>query len=69
MRVEIRAHKVEVTQNLRDHVTRRLGFALSRFANRIGRTIVRFSRSKGPLGNGDQCCQIDVSLTPGNHLR
>ena len=64
MKVEIRERDVEVTEALRFHVERRLGLALGRFGDRIGRVTVRFS---GPSGRGEATrCQIDVSLRPQN---
>jgi ribosomal subunit interface protein len=59
MKIEIRGHKLELSAKLRAHAERRLGFALGRFATRIGRVIVRFSE----IG-ADKRCQIDVSLLP-----
>ncbi len=64
MRLEIRERNVQVTQVLRAHVERRVGLALGRFGDRIGRVTVRFS---GPSGQGEATrCQIDVSLRPQN---
>jgi len=57
MRIEIRAHKLELSARLRAHAERRLGFALGRFAPRIARVVVRFSDA-----GAEKRCQIDVSL-------
>jgi ribosomal subunit interface protein len=57
MRVEIRAHKLELSARLRAHAERQLGLALGRFAPRIARVVVRFSDA-----GADKRCQIDVSL-------
>ena len=66
MRVEIRERDVEVTEILRAHVERRLGLALGRFADRIGRVTVRISGASRREGERAARCQIDVSLPPQN---
>ena len=66
MKVEIRERDVEVTEILRAHVERRLGLALGRFADRIGRVTVRLSGANGRTGELATRCQIDVSLHPRN---
>lgn len=66
MKVEIRERNVEVTEELRAHVASRLGLALGRFGDRIGRVLVRFSGPDGRAGEPATRCQIDVSLRPQN---
>jgi putative sigma-54 modulation protein len=63
MNIQVRKRNVAVTDVLRARVERRLGFALSRFADRIGRVMVRFSE-KGHGAGADQRCQINVALRP-----
>ncbi len=62
MKIHIRKRNVEVTKILRAHVVSRLGFALGRFGERIGRVIVRFSDTDGRRSALDKRCQIDVGL-------
>jgi putative sigma-54 modulation protein len=62
MKVLIRERNVEVTEALRAHVTRRLAFALGRFAERIGRVTVRFSEGGDDRRAVEKLCQIDVGL-------
>ena len=69
MQIQIRERHVEVTEVLRAHVERRLGFALARFGVRIGRVIVRFSDTNGHRGGVDKRCQIDVGLRPSGRVR
>ena len=69
MQIQIRARHVEVTESLRVHVERRLGFALARFGGRIGRVIVRFSDTNSHRGGVDNRCQIDVGLRPSGSVR
>jgi putative sigma-54 modulation protein len=64
IRIQIRRRDVEVTDSLRSHVERRVGFSLGRFGDRIGNVIVRFSLLEdGGLGSHNRC-QIEVSLRP-----
>jgi putative sigma-54 modulation protein len=62
MKIYIRQRDSVMTEKLRAHVLRRLGFALSRFGEKVVSVIVRISRSKGRLGGLDTRCQIDVGL-------
>ena len=64
MKVEIRERDVQVTEVLRAHVEQRLGLALGRFGDRIGRVMVRFWGANGRTGEQAIRCQIDVSLRP-----
>ena len=64
MKIHIRGRNVELTEVLRARVERRLGFALSRFGERIGRVLLRFSDTSGYRGDVDKRCQIDVGLRP-----
>jgi putative sigma-54 modulation protein len=64
VKVEIRQRDVEVTEDLRAHVERRVGLALGRFGDRIGRVMVRFSGPDGRTGEKATRCQIDVNLRP-----
>jgi ribosomal subunit interface protein len=63
MKVLIREQGVEMTAALRGHVERRVGIALGRFSDRIGRVTVRFSRASVGCGSFTRC-QIDVGLRP-----
>jgi len=64
MKIQIRGRNVDVTEILRARAERRLGFALSRFGERIDRVLLRFSDTAGLSGDVDKRCQIDVGLTP-----
>jgi len=65
MKIQIPKCEVDVTDVLRVHVERRLGLALARFADRIGRVTVRFSHADGGAPGGNKRCQIEVGLRPG----
>jgi len=64
IKVQIRKTDVEISEVLRMHVERRLGLALARFANRIGRVVVRFSHADGEPTGSHKCCEIQVGLHP-----
>ena len=64
MKIQIPKCDVDVTAVLRDHVERRVGLALARFADRIGRVIVRLSYADGDASGGHTRCRIEVGLRP-----
>ena len=63
-RIEIQQRDIEISDVLRTHVQDRLGLALGRFADRIGRVIVRFSQADRHPSGTDKRCQIEVGLRP-----
>ena len=64
MKIRIRKGDLDVTDALRAHVELRLGFALARFADRIGRVTVRFSHADGDATGAHKRCEIEVDLRP-----
>lgn len=64
MTIRIPRCDVDVTDVLRVHVERRVGLALARFADRIGRVTVRFSHAGDGAGGGNKRCRIEVGLRP-----
>ena len=52
----------DLTDALRDHVERRLGFAFARGGERIRRILVRLSDINGPRGGCDKRCHLRVCL-------
>jgi putative sigma-54 modulation protein len=64
IKIHIRNHDVDITDVLRIHVERRLGLALARFGDRIGRVMVRFSHADGDGNGGHKRCRIEVGLRP-----
>jgi ribosomal subunit interface protein len=61
VKIQIRERNIHISEGLRDHVQRRLGFALARYGERIARVIVRFSDESGESGE-EKRCQIHVGL-------
>lgn len=64
MRVTIHGRGVELDRSLREHVQRRLHFALSRFSTRIRQVAVRLADINGDRGGVDRSCRIMVYLAP-----
>ncbi len=62
MQIEIQARDFSLTQALREHIKRRLGFALSTRYHHIQRILVRLSDINGPRGGSDKCCHIQMVL-------
>lgn len=62
MQIDIQARNFSLTNALRGHVERRLGFALSTRDDHIQRIMVRLSDVNGPRGGEDKCCHIQVVL-------
>lgn len=62
MLIDIQARSFPLTNALRTHIKRRLGFALSNRNNCIQRIVVRLSDINGPRGGADKCCHIQLVL-------
>jgi ribosomal subunit interface protein len=64
MKIKIQAHDVELTDDLRAHVERRLSTALGAFGDQVDHVVVRLSDTNGDGKKGDKLCQIVVRLQP-----
>jgi putative sigma-54 modulation protein len=62
MQFEIRGRDINISQALRDHIERRLRFALDRFDGRIRQVHVTLGDLNGPRGGIDKCCKLAISL-------
>lgn len=65
MRIELRGASAGATNGLRSYADRRLRYALSRFAPRIGRVVVRLAEA-GP--GIDKECRVRIRLLPHGEL-
>ena len=63
MLIDIQARNFQLTDALRNHIERRLGFALSSRDDHIQRVLVWLSDINGPRGGADKCCHIQVVIT------
>lgn len=68
MQVDIHGRNVALDEKLRDHVERRLAFALGRFDGRIGKVSVRLADLNGPRGGVDTRCQLTARLAPSGRM-
>jgi hypothetical protein len=59
----VRVLGVEMDDDDRDSIARKLGVTLGKFASSIERITVRLSDTNGPKGGRDQICQIKVVLS------
>jgi len=69
MRMMIHSRKIALPRTLRDHVERRLGFALGRFENRIDRVTVWLEDLNGPRGGVDKRCRIEACVPRSGRLQ
>lgn len=69
MRIQIHGKKIRVGTQLRDHLERRLQFALGRFESRIRWVGVDLEDINGLRGGADKSCRIAVYLNRGRTLR
>jgi ribosome-associated translation inhibitor RaiA len=59
----VRVLGIEMEDDDRDDIVRKLGMKLGKFASSIERVTVRLSDANGPKGGRDQICQIKVVLS------
>jgi hypothetical protein len=68
MEVEVRIQGTDLADAVRSYATRRIHFALGRFAPRVGRIVLRISDTNGVRGGIDQCCHISAELLPSGKV-
>ena len=62
MQLSIRTRSVELTDDFRDLVTKRMQLALDTFGDRIENTFVYLMDLNGPRGGVDKLCQITIHV-------
>ena len=62
MDVLITGRGIEIDSALKSYIRRRIGFALSRFSNKVERIRVVVTNKSGPLGRIEKLCRIRVQL-------
>jgi putative sigma-54 modulation protein len=67
MQIDIQIH-LDNLADLRSYIERRINFALSRFADRLGAVKVRICDVKGPQSGVYKSCEIRVQLLPSGIL-
>jgi ribosomal subunit interface protein len=63
LNIDITAQGFSITENLRDHVHRRLSFALGRFDDRIQRLSVKLENVNGSSDGTEMECRVIVQLS------
>lgn len=58
MTIDLRSSNLPISEALREHIARRLDFAIRRFASRVSRVVVRLVDVNGPRGGSDKRCRI-----------
>lgn len=66
MRVQIRRHGIEATEELNQQVLRRIHFALGRFSTNICSIGVHLTDTNGPRGGPDKECRVLVNTRSGD---
>ncbi len=69
MELQVQARQFHLSEELREHVERRINFALGQFDRRVSRVAVSLSDVNGPKGGVDKQCQILVHLRRGNPVK
>lgn len=69
MNLDVRGVTYEPDDELREHIGRRVTYALGRFAGRVGGVTVRLFDDNGPRGGRDKRCRITVALLPRGVVR
>lgn len=62
MNIQIHAQDFSLTEGLREHVARRLAYALNHGVASVSRVIVRLSDVNGPRGGVDKRCGIEIRI-------
>ncbi len=69
MHLPISTRGLRLTPEERQHVDRRMGFALGRFGDRIGLVRLRLTDLNGPKGGIDKRCVITVRIIAAQEIR
>ncbi len=64
MMIDMRSSNLPISEALREHILRRLDFAMRRVASRVSRVVVRLVDVNGPRGGPDKRCRIIAHLAP-----
>ena len=65
MRIEIHTGKFSLTDSLREHIERRIQFALSWANHNLQKVTLRLDDINGPKGGADKSCRIQIPIAGG----
>lgn len=68
MRIEINSRQFALTEGLRNHIERRLQFALSWSRHNLQKVSLRLGDINGPRGGADKLCRIQIPLDGGGSV-
>jgi ribosomal subunit interface protein len=68
MRISVRALGMEATEGIREHVQRRVLFAVGRFSARLEDVSVRLGDANGPRGGTDKTCRVVAVVGGGGQV-
>jgi putative sigma-54 modulation protein len=68
MRIEIHARQFALTDALRDHIERRLQFAMSWSRQHLQKVSFHLGDINGPKGGADKSCRIQIPLVGGKQV-
>jgi len=66
--LDIRHHGIEMSEGVRERLTRRLEFALGRFSRRLGRIRIHLSGLNGDHGGNDKRCCLVARVQRGGEV-
>lgn len=64
MKIQIRSRSIQLNDGLKRYITRRIHFALGRFARRVKDVRVMLQDLNGPKGGTDKHCKVIVDIHP-----
>lgn len=64
MKIMMRAKKIQLTEEVKDSIQRRVYFSLGRFSNCIRDIKIMLADVNGPRGGVDKSCHVNVRLKP-----
>ena len=64
MKLELRSHNIELREEVKHYIERRLQFSLHRFERRVAHVTVWISDLNGHRGGIDKCCRVSARIVP-----
>ena len=64
MMIDLRSSNLPISDALREHIVRKLDFAIRRFESHVSRVVVRLVDVNGPRGGPDKRCRIIAHFSP-----
>lgn len=68
MQIDIRGQNLELTDVERDHIMKRVEFAVGHVKNQVRKVMVRVSDQNGPKGGDDKRCKVVAEMLPSGSV-